>query len=323
MGFKMPKIKAPKINISNPIDEAKKAADAAAKAAQDAANATAKAAQDAANAAAKAAADAKRLAEQQAAAAAKVAADAAAATKKAAEDAAAATAKAAAQTAKVATDTVNTINKTAVSAAGQVKVAATKGAMATANVAAAAMNDIEAGSRLAVLGLEQGAYAVADAGELIAEWAEANYCQIGVSIALGTIFAALLYRPEPSSVATTTAATAPLSSTAILYLAAKETVGAAALGTACDLTAGAFVELIWMSSDVRKAIGNKNKQILTDAIAFTLAKSIDKAAGAMVVPQSCAAVVAGIVTTLVAQLACEQTLPSGAREWATVGVSGL
>ena len=43
----------------------------------------------------------------------------------------------------------------------------------------------------------------------------------------------------------------------------------------------------------------------------------------MIVPQSCAAVVAGIVTTLVAQLACEQTLPSGAREWASTGASGL
>jgi hypothetical protein len=96
-----------------------------------------------------------------------------------------------------------------------------------------------------------------------------------------------------------------------------------AVGTACDLTAQAFVELIWMSNDVRKAIGNSNKKILTDAIAFTLAKSIDKAAGAMVIPQSCAAVVAGIVTTLTAQLACERTLPNGARDWATTGASGL
>mgnify|MGYP006078208197 CR=1 FL=1 len=233
------------------------------------------------------------------------------------------TGKVTAEGAKFAEDTANSIAKESVSAANQVKVTATKGAMATANVAAAAMNDIEAGSKLALQGMEQaGSYAV-EAGELVAEWAEANYCQIGVSVALGTIFAALLYRPEPTSVATTTAATAPLSGTAILYLAAKETVGAAAMGTACDLTAGAFVELIWMSSDVRKAIGNKNKQILTDAIAFTLAKSIDKAAGAMIIPQSCAAVVAGIVTTLVAQLACEQTLPSGAREWASTGASGL
>ena len=281
----------------------------------------------AADAAAKAADDAKRLAETTAAAAKKAADDAAAATAKAVKDAADATAKAAvdaaAKTAKVATDTVNTINKTVVSTAGKAKVEVTKSAMVTAKVAKAAMNDVEAGSKLAVKGLEQGAYAVVEAGELIAEWAEANYCQIGVSVALGTIFAALLYRPEPSSVATTTAATAPLSATAILYLAAKETVGAVALGTACDLTAGAFVELIWIAPDVRKAIGSKNKQLLTDGIAFTLCKSIDVAAGAMVVPQSCAAVVAGIVTTLVAQLACEKTLPSGAREWATTGASGL
>ena len=227
----------------------------------------------------------------------------------------------------LANSTVNTIKNTAVSTAGQAKTVATRNAMATAKVADAALNDVEAGSKLAVRAMEQGAkqgvYAVAQGGELIAEWVEANYCQIGVSIALGTVFAALLYRPEPSSQATTVAATAPLSSTAILYLAAKETVGAVALGTACDLTAKAFVELIWMAPDVRKAIGNANRQILTDAIAFTLAKSIDAAAGAMIVPQSCAAVVAGVVTTLVAQLACERTLPNGAREWATTGASGL
>lgn len=223
----------------------------------------------------------------------------------------------------LAKDTVSTIQKTVVSDAVKAYTETTKAAMVTAKVADAAMADVEAGAKLTGQILEKGVYEVAEVGELIAEWVEENYCQIGVSIALGTIFAALLYRPEPSSQATTTAATAPLSSTAILYLSAKETVGAAALGTACDLTAKAFVELIWISKDIQKAIGNKNKQILTDAIAFTLAKSIDKAAGAMIVPQSCAAVVAGIVTTLVAQLACEQTLPSGAREWATVGASGL
>jgi hypothetical protein len=226
-----------------------------------------------------------------------------------------------------ANETVNNVKNQGISTAGQARVAATRAAMANAGVAQAALNDIEAGSKLAIKAMEQGSragvYAVAQGGELIAEWAQANYCQIGVSVALGTLFAALLYRPEPSSQATTVAATAPLSSTAIVYLAAKETVGKVALGTACDLTAKAFVELIWMAPDVRKAIGEANKQILTAAIAFTLAKSIDAAAGAMIVPQSCAAVVAGVVTTLVAQIACERTLPEGAREWATVGASGL
>jgi hypothetical protein len=226
-------------------------------------------------------------------------------------------------TEQVAKDTVNSVKNITVGPVYQSYVDVTKNAMKSANIVADAMDDVEAGAKLAVKGLEQGAYAVAEGGELIAEWVEANYCQIGVSVALGTIFAGLLYRPEPSSQATTTAATAPLTATAIAYLAAKETVGAVALGTACDLTAGAFVELIWMSPDVKKAIGSKNKSLLTAGIAFTLAKSIDKAAGAMIIPQSCAAVVAGIVTTLTAQLACERTLPNGAREWALTGASGI
>ena len=226
-------------------------------------------------------------------------------------------------TEQIAKDAVNSAKSIAVGPVYQAYVDTTKAAMKQANVAAEAMDDIEAGAKLAAKGLEEGAYKIAEGGELIAEWVEANYCQIGVNLALGTLFGALLYRPEPSSQATTTAATAPLTATAIAYLAAKETVGAVALGTACDLTAQAFVELIWMAPDVRKAIGDKNKDILTDAIAFTLAKSIDKAAGAMVIPQSCAAVVAGVVTTLVAQLACERTLPNGARECGSAGASGL
>ena len=209
----------------------------------------------------------------------------------------------------IAKDVVKSVKDIAVGPVYQSYVDVTKNAMKSANIVADAMDDVEAGAKLAAKGLEEGAYAVAEGGELIAEWIEANYCQIGVSVALGTIFAGLLYRPEPSSQATTTAATAPLTATAIAYLAAKETVGAVALGTACDLTASAFVELIWISPDVKKAIGSKNKSLLTAAIAFTLSKSIDKAAGAMIVPQSCAAVVAGIVTTLTAQLACERTLP--------------
>jgi hypothetical protein len=232
-----------------------------------------------------------------------------------------------AQAEQFARNSINSVHGISISAAGQAKVGYARHGAWMAKVAEPALNDMDAGGKLAIRAMEQGAragvYGVARGGELMAEWVQANYCQIGVSIALGTVFAALLYRPEPSSQATTVAATAPLSSTAILYLAAKETVGAVALGAACDLTAAAFVELIWMAPDVRKAIGEANKKILTDAIAFTLAKSFDVAAGAMIVPQSCAAVVAGIVTTMVAQLACEQTLPNGAREWATVGASGL
>ncbi len=200
-------------------------------------------------------------------------------------------------------------------------VQSTKTAMRQASLAGqlpscgALLDGLEAGAVLAAKGLEEGAYTLAEGGVLIAAWAEANYCEIGINLALGIIFGALLYRPEPASQATTAAATAPLTSTAIIWLAAKETVSGVALGTACDLVAEAFVELIWMSSDVRNAIGAKNKDILIDAIAFTLNKSIDTAVTMMVLPQSCAAVVAGVVITLTAQLACAKTLPNGAREW--------
>ena len=231
------------------------------------------------------------------------------------------------QAEQFARNSINRVHTFSNSAAGEAKIRYARHGAWTAKVDERALNDMDAGSRLAIRAMEQGArsgvYGVARGGDLMVEWVNANYCHIGVSVALGTIFAVLLYRPEPSSVATTTAATAPLSATAIVYLAAKETVGAVALGAACDLTAQAFVELIWMAPDLRKAIGEANKQILTDAIAFTLAKSFDVAAGAMIVPQSCAAVVAGVVSTMVAQLACEQTLPNGAREWATMGSSGL
>ncbi len=43
----------------------------------------------------------------------------------------------------------------------------------------------------------------------------------------------------------------------------------------------------------------------------------------MIIPQSCAAVVAGVVTTLTAQLVCLRKLPSGAAEWGMVAASGV
>jgi hypothetical protein len=291
MGFRMPKIKMPKINIPNPIKVIEQAVAPATNVINTVIKETPKAISVAGQQITDGAGNLTGQADQ------------------------------------FARNSINAVHGISISAAGQAKVGAARHGAWMAKVAEPALNDMDAGSKLAIRAMEQGAkagvYGVARGGELMAEWVQANYCQIGVSVALGTIFAALLYRPEPSSQATTVAATAPLSSTAILYLAAKETVGKVALGAACDLTAQAFVELIWMAPDVRKAIGEANKKILTDAIAFTLCKSFDVAAGAMIVPQSCAAVVAGVVTTLVAQLACEQTLPTGARDWAAVGASGL
>jgi len=282
------------------------AADKAKRLATEAANA-AKAEAERVAAAAKAEAErVAREAEKQAAAA------------KALADKVAAEAAAAAKLVETtANNSINSMKAIALGPVYQAAVKVTNDAMKTAKVADAALDDIEAGAKLAGKALEAGVTQVAAVGVLIAEWVEANYCEIGVSIALGTFFATLLYRPEPTSVATTTAATAPLSTTAIAYLAAKETVGATVLGIACDFVAEAFVTLLLLVSDIKNAIGSA-KDILIDAIGMSLAKSIDVAAGAMVIPQSCAAVVAGVITTLTAQLVCKKTIPQGAAEWGLV-----
>lgn len=273
----------------------------------------------AADAAAKAAADAKRIAEEQARAAEKATKDVAAAADKAAKDAAADADKAAKDAAKTANNVVKDINKQVLKPAGK---AIVDGANEVSKQGKFASDEFTAGATVVAREMEKGAYIVRDGAVLVAEWAEANYCQIGMSIALGTIFAAMLYRPEPASIAQTSATMAPLSATAIAYLAAKETVGNVALGTACTLTAQAFVELLWLDPNIRKGVGNANKEILTYGIAFSIQKSFELAAGSFVVPQVGAAMVAGIVTSIASQLVCDGKLPTGAREWAMTGADG-
>ena len=85
-------------------------------------------------------------------------------------------------------------------------------------------------------------------------------------------------------------------------------MGEALIGTMCDLVAAAFVELILVVNDIKNAIGS-NKDILIDAIGMSLALGFEAAAGALVVPQAAAAVIAGLITILVAQLVCKKTLP--------------
>ena len=292
--------------------DAKAAADKAAREAAAAA-AAAKAAADKAAAAAKA--EAERVAREAAAAAkaeaervAREAEKQAAAAKALADKVAAEAAAAAKLVETTANNAINSMKAIALGPVYQAAVKVTNDAMKTAKVADAALDDIEAGAKLAGKALEAGAKEVAAAGVLIAEWVEANYCEIGISTALGIFFAALLYRPEPTAVATTTAATAPLTTTAATYLVAKASVGGALIGTMCDLVAAAFVELILVVNDIKNAIGS-NKDILIDAIGMSLALGFEAAAGAMVVPQACAAVVAGLITILVAQLVCKKTLP--------------
>ena len=115
------------------------------------------------------------------------------------------------QAEQFARNSINRVHTFSNSAAGEAKIRYARHGAWTAKVDERALNDMDAGSRLAIRAMEQGArsgvYGVARGGDLMVEWVNANYCHIGVSVALGTIFAVLLYRPEPSSVATTTSPT--------------------------------------------------------------------------------------------------------------------
>lgn len=221
---------------------------------------------------------------------------------------------------KAAKDTINTINAKVLSPASKAMVASVNDAAKKYNYAC---DEVTAGATIVASEMEKGVYLARDGACLIGEWVENNYCSIGMSVALGTFFAALLYRPEPECQAQTTATMAPLSATAILYLAAKETVGDVAVGEASDLTASAFVELLWLIPEVARGVGKENREIFTAGISFCLAKSFEVAAGSFVVPQVGAAMCAGIITSITTQLVCEGKLPSGAREWGETASSGL
>jgi hypothetical protein len=183
-----------------------------------------------------------------------------------------------------------------------------------------------AGATIVGEGFECAGDFVVNTAEAAAEWIDENACEIGMGVAFGALFGAMLYRPEPESVAQTSATMAPLSCTAVAYIAAKEigqeAVMGAIIGVACDLTATSFVELIWQIPEVKKGVGNKNKEILTSAISFTIAKSLDAYAGAYVIPQSGAAVICGIVGSMATRLICSGTVPKNWRDWAETASAG-
>lgn len=183
-----------------------------------------------------------------------------------------------------------------------------------------------AGAIIVGEGLQEGGEFIVEAAEEVAEWVDENACEIGMGLAFATVFGAMLYRPEPASIAETSATMAPLSATAIAYIAAKEigeeAIMGAIIGVACDLTATAFVDLIWQIPEVKKGVGNKNKDILTSAISFTIAKSLDVYAGAYIIPQSGAAVICGIVGSMATRLICSGTVPKNWRDWTETASAG-
>lgn len=157
---------------------------------------------------------------------------------------------------------------------------------------------------------------IRDGVVLVAEWVEANACQIGMNVALGTAIGAYFYSPEPPTQAKTTAQMAPISATALTFICAKESLNAVIVSEACVLTATAIVEAFWLVPQIKNGVGSNNKDLLIYALAFMLNKAIEKYAGALIVPQSAAAIVAGIVASLFTQVVCERKIPSSTNEWA-------
>ena len=211
-------------------------------------------------------------------------------------------------TERLANQTVDKLKTIAISTAGEVKATAIRDAMTAAKISGQALDGIEAGSKLAISYLEKGVEEVELYGEIVVEWLDEHACEIGISVALGTVFAAMFDAPDPETVVEDTAATAPLTAVAADFLATGEKVG---LRAACDTTANAFVDIIWIAPAVRNAIGNDNKELLTLSIAGTLETTIEVSAGAYLVPVAAATLVAGIVAVAVSSLACEHTVPKG------------
>jgi hypothetical protein len=210
----------------------------------------------------------------------------------------------------LAEQTINQLKTIAISTAGEIQATAIRDAMAAAKISEQALNGIEAGSRLAISYLEEGAEEIVLIGEEVIEWVEEHACVIGIGAALGTVFALIVDAPDPETIAEDAALTAPLTAAVAAFLATGEKAGGEfALGSVCDTTATLFVDFIWAA--VSQWIGSENKELLIHAIAGSLEDSIEAASATYMVPVVAATVVAGIVTSVTTSFVCEHKVPSG------------
>lgn len=275
MGFKMPKIKVPKISIPNPIDEAKKAADAVAKAAEDAANATKKAAEDAARATEKAAEDAAK------------------ATKKAAEDSYNATKNFATSlandTAKAVTHTTSVCVKNSQEYAKQgFDVASTEWQQGTDQVI-----------KYTSEGVEFVEYAATEAYK----WADANACYIGLNMALTT--GCVLYftpKPEPAEPGTVTSTAI---STAFLAWAVTKGSNTAMAMTVGDIITQSFLLIPGIKGNVDEKMLNR---VIVNAIATCNPVMLSVS---LATPAGVGIFIGSVLSPIVAQLVCEKIAPKG------------
>jgi hypothetical protein len=213
---------------------------------------------------------------------------------------------------------INSMKDIALGPVYQAAVDINNNAMKLAEVADAALDDIEAGAKIAAEGLMVGLETVARAGVWLAEWVDAKQCEIGMSFLLATLFAVNVVDPLPVGVLVSTTY---LQGVAIAYLAdPSSSATKKQVKIACDMVAQYYLEMILTLSTVQRAIGVNNQEALQDAISMIVAKNFEKAAAAFAVTFSGAAIVAGVTVNLATQLVCYDQLPQGTEEWGDLTV---
>jgi vacuolar-type H+-ATPase subunit H len=236
------------------------------------------------------------------------------------------TEKAANTVAKTATDVVNDAGKVLNKTAGQIEAEANKAikeinnkvlqpaTQATvdaysesAKYSNYASDEFVAGLKTAGGAIEDGAVVVGDSLVAMGEYIAEHACVICVSSVITGAFAASLN--NPATEAETTAMFAPMcaaTATAMAKGALQRTV----IMTECNACSSFLVNMIWHIPDVRKGVGDKNKDNLIAAITFVMSQAVIKSPYAWLSPQTASIVLSGIVGYIVSNLVCTGKLPA-------------
>lgn len=145
-----------------------------------------------------------------------------------------------------------------------------------------------------------------EAVEWVVQYLEQNACQIALSSALSLAFFTILNPTNPEA----EASAAPLSAASIAYMAAG-TAGKLALSQACYAFACLIATPIYAIPEVKNALSKDGKQVLCAALGNSIYYSIITAAEAWTVPAAALMMMAAMFSTLIANLACTGTIPTG------------
>lgn len=199
---------------------------------------------------------------------------------------------------------INDINKQVLQPATQATVDAYNDAAKTANYAS---NEFNAGLKIAGGAIEDGAVMVGDSLVAMGEYIAEHACVIGVSSVITGAFAASLNNPATEGETTTMfAPMCAATATAMAKGALQRTV----IITECNACASFLVNMIWYIPDVKKGVGEKNKENLIAAIAFVMAQAVVKSPYAWLSPQTASIMLSGVVGYVVSNLVCTGKLPA-------------